>query len=125
MFIQQSDPGLSPLTSKPHHLSVAVPPPHTNVHLMSGQTTWFSKQGRHDRAGHRRERKTKSQISQTLYQSNILEAQSHYLQESHWLQREMCEGFFFLASEHRIVVDQRQCLLSFVVTSSGTTLGCH
>lgn len=94
MFIQQSDPGLSPLTSKPHHLSVAVPPPHTNVHLMLGQTTWFSKQGRHDRAGHRRERKTKSQISQTLYQSNILEAQSHYLQESHWLQREMCEGFF-------------------------------
>lgn len=68
---------------------------------------------RHDRAGHQRESKTKSQISQTLYQSNILEAQSRYLQESHRLQREMCEGFF-LTSELGIVADQRLCLLSSV-----------
>ena len=63
--------------------------------------------------------KTKSQISQTLYQSNILEAQSrsHYLQESHRLQREHCEGFY-LASEDGIVADQQQYLLSFLTTLS-------
>lgn len=48
------------------------------------------------------ESKTKTQISQTLYQSNISEAQSgsHYLQESQRLQREKrVKDFFSLTSE--------------------------
>lgn len=64
------------------------------------------------------ESKTKSHISQTLYQSNILEAQSgsHYLQESQRLQRETCEGFFF--PPHFWVRDccRSAAVLSFVAT---------
>lgn len=94
-----------------------LPPEHCVVPLCSPIRVWIDYllfKTRHDRAGHQRESKTKSQISQTLYQSNILEAQSRYLQESHRLQRETCEGFF-LTSELRIVADQRLCL-SFVTT---------
>lgn len=56
------------------------------------------------------ESKTKTQISQTLYQSNISEAQSgsHYLQESQRLQREKrVKDFFSLTSEWGIVADQQ------------------
>lgn len=112
----QNDLSPSPLTSqrlKSCHLSAVLSPrcsPDVWIDYLLLKT-------RRDRAGHQRESKTKSQISQTLYQSNILEAQSHshYLQESQRLQRETCEGFF-LTSERGIVVDQQQCLLSFDAT---------
>lgn len=86
----QCDPGSSSLTSQElqsHHLSPAL------ARQMFGETTCFSNRGRHDRAGQQRRSKTKSHISQTLYQSNILEAQSH-THRSHRLQRKICEGFF-------------------------------
>lgn len=95
------------------HLSSASCP---GVCQMFELTTCFSKQGRHDRAGHRREQNKESDFTDPLSIKHLRRTIAHGDADSH----RNPSGFKarcardFPAAEQGLVVDQQRCFLSFV-----------